>query len=204
MAGPEPTVAIVGGAGVLDSDALTWLLTSAGNRVIGAFADVAELGRTVREGGPCPVVIVVAAHDDAGGQRAVIEARRAYPQQKILLLSDTASPAVVGCVIDQRIDGLVLHSDGAGEVARALGHILAGRSVMPAGWHSASLKPSGALTVLSVREREVLELAGAGLSNREIAERLVISCNTVKFHLSAIYSRLGVRSRLQATQLLSL
>ena len=56
--------------------------------------------------------------------------------------------------------------------------------------------------MLSEREREVIELAAAGRSNREIAEQLVISLNTVKFHLRTIYSRLGVHNRVQATQAL--
>ena len=71
---------------------------------------------------------------------------------------------------------------------------------MPAGWQAASGERSSALTALSAREREVLQLAAAGMSNKEIAEHLVISLNTVKFHLRSIYSRLGVSNRVQATQ----
>jgi DNA-binding NarL/FixJ family response regulator len=82
----------------------------------------------------------------------------------------------------------------------ALHHVLAGRAVMPAGWHAASVKLNPALASLSTRERQVLELAAAGSSNKEIAARLVISLNTVKFHLRTIYSRLGVHNRVQATQ----
>jgi two-component system nitrate/nitrite response regulator NarL len=204
VARPEPTIAIVGETGALGGEALAWLLRSGGNRVIGPFSDVAGLTAATGEGGLAPQAIVVAAGGGAGGQRVVVEARRAYPEQRILLLCESVSAAVVGCVIEQHVDGLILHSDGAEQVARALRHVLEGRSVMPAGWHAASLEPSGALGVLSPREREVLELVAAGFSNREIAERLVISCNTVKFHLRTIYTTLGVRSRLQATQLLSL
>jgi DNA-binding NarL/FixJ family response regulator len=204
VARSEPRIAIVGPAGALAGEALTWLLTSSGNRVIGSFADVAELERARREGMLGPQAIIVAASDSAKASAIAIEARRVYPQLKILLLCATVSGAVVRCVIDQGVDGLVLHSDGAAEVAEALRHVLEGRSVMPAGWQGASLQQSGALGVLSAREREVLELAAAGLSNREIGERLIISANTVKFHLRTIYSRLGVRSRLHATQVLSL
>jgi LuxR family maltose regulon positive regulatory protein len=57
--------------------------------------------------------------------------------------------------------------------------------------------------VLSVREREVLDLVTAGMSNEEIAKRLVISSNTVKFHLRTVYSRLGVHNRVQATRAVS-
>lgn len=44
----------------------------------------------------------------------------------------------------------------------------------------------------------MLDLAASGMSNKEIAERLTISANTVKFHLRTIYSRLGVRNRVEA------
>lgn len=51
---------------------------------------------------------------------------------------------------------------------------------------------------LSPREREVLRLAAAGLTNREIAERLGIAAETVKKHTASIYGKLGVRSRTEA------
>lgn len=51
---------------------------------------------------------------------------------------------------------------------------------------------------LSGREKEVLELLGQGYSNQEIADRLYVSLNTVKTHLTRIYGKLGVNSRTQA------
>jgi LuxR family maltose regulon positive regulatory protein len=51
---------------------------------------------------------------------------------------------------------------------------------------------------LSDRELEVLRLMAAGLKYKEVAERLVISLNTVRHHTRNIYSRLNVNSRAQA------
>lgn len=51
---------------------------------------------------------------------------------------------------------------------------------------------------LSKREIEVLELLAGGLSNREIAEKLFVSGNTVKTHLSRLFSKLDVGRRTQA------
>jgi len=51
---------------------------------------------------------------------------------------------------------------------------------------------------LTPREREVLHLISHGLSNKDIAEKLVIALNTVKRHTSSIYSKLDVKSRTQA------
>lgn len=71
------------------------------------------------------------------------------------------------------------------------------------------LSPSGAMAVeisfelgpkvdLTPRELEVLQWAAAGLSNKEIAQKLAITPRTVNFHLDNVYTKLGVRSRTEA------
>ena len=51
------------------------------------------------------------------------------------------------------------------------------------------------------RELEILELIAQGLSNREIAEKLFVSENTVKTHSSRVFDKLGARRRTQSVQL---
>lgn len=51
------------------------------------------------------------------------------------------------------------------------------------------------LAVLTEREREVLALLAGGMTNKEIAERLVVTTNTIKRHLKAIFEKLGVHTR---------
>jgi predicted ATPase/DNA-binding NarL/FixJ family response regulator len=58
----------------------------------------------------------------------------------------------------------------------------------------------GAALDLSPREREVLALLAAGLSDRQIAARLIVGVNTINSHTKSIYSKLGVRSRVAATR----
>ena len=59
-------------------------------------------------------------------------------------------------------------------------------------------KPASPFMALSARERQVLALMTEGLSNTEIAERLVISEKTVRNHASNVFDKLGVWSRAQA------
>ena len=53
---------------------------------------------------------------------------------------------------------------------------------------------------LTQREQEVLNLMGSGARNREIAEQLSLSVNTVKYHIENLYEKLGVRNRTQAVR----
>jgi LuxR family maltose regulon positive regulatory protein len=67
-----------------------------------------------------------------------------------------------------------------------------------AGAPGAVAQPSTPLEPLSQRELEILRLLAAGLSNRQIAERLVLAVGTVKAHVHTIYGKLGVQGRVQA------
>ena len=51
---------------------------------------------------------------------------------------------------------------------------------------------------LTMREQEILDMIAQGLSNREIADELVITIGTVKWHVNQLYKKLGVRNRVQA------
>jgi DNA-binding NarL/FixJ family response regulator len=54
------------------------------------------------------------------------------------------------------------------------------------------------LAALTPREREVLHLISSGVTNAEAARRLNVTVHAIKFHLAAIYSRLGVSNRTEA------
>jgi LuxR family maltose regulon positive regulatory protein len=64
--------------------------------------------------------------------------------------------------------------------------------------HAKSQGEDGVLEVLSFREQEVLSLIALGYSNQKIADELFLSLHTIKSHARSIYSKLGVKNRMEA------
>ena len=77
----------------------------------------------------------------------------------------------------------------------------AGRQATPAGGPFQPDEQRVAQLSITPRELEILGLIAAGLSNREIAERLFVSESTVKTHSSRVFDKLGAKRRTQAVQL---
>jgi DNA-binding NarL/FixJ family response regulator len=119
--------------------------------------------------------------------------RKESPATKVLLISGAGrmSPAAAKAA---GASGFVSKDLDATELARAVQQVGAGATLFPP-------KAEQPAPLLSEREREVLELIGAGSTNREIAQRLYLSPHTVKEHTSALYRKLGARNRAEAVQL---
>lgn len=99
-------------------------------------------------------------------------------------------------VLDRRLRELVrLTRHAVAESQRAIGNLSDG---MPNGSISPGPTSSQGLTP---REIEIMDLIAEGLSNRQIAARLVISPKTVKNHICNIYQRIGIHERRQAISL---
>ena len=115
------------------------------------------------------------------------------PGTRVLLISGAGrmSPAAARAA---GASGFVSKDLDAAEVARAVRMVGQGMTLFPP-------KAEQPAPLLGEREREVLELIGAGSTNREIAQRLYLSPHTVKEHTSALYRKLGARNRAEAVQL---
>jgi DNA-binding NarL/FixJ family response regulator len=101
--------------------------------------------------------------------------------------------------------GYLLKGSPAADIARAIRQVHAGESYLSpriaAKLVKDMIQPRGRAGLLSPRERGVLRLVAAGLSNRQIAQTLSISERTVKFHVTAIFNKLGAENRAQAVAL---
>lgn len=73
-----------------------------------------------------------------------------------------------------------------------------GSEAQPSIWINPQNGEDALIEKLSEREQEVLNLIAGGLSNYEIAQKLVVTVSTIKTHLNNIYAKLHVHTRLQA------
>lgn len=109
----------------------------------------------------------------------------------MLVLSDDASVAA-----DPSLAGVLPRDAKASRILAAVAAISEGLQVRLPSVPPAPRRPMGPL--LTPRENGILGLIGEGMSNKAIARRLGISAHTVKYHLEAVFSKLGVNSRAEA------
>jgi DNA-binding NarL/FixJ family response regulator len=141
-----------------------------------------------------PTMLVVEAQDDQAEIQRILEwAGKQLAGAVVLVVLRSAERFDVGLLLSMGADGVVLERDldtVLGPVARAAA---AGQVSVPAELRHPIQRPA-----LSHRERQILGLAVAGLTNAQIASRFYISESTVKTHLSSAFRRLGVHSRREA------
>jgi NarL family two-component system response regulator LiaR len=128
-----------------------------------------------------------------------------FPQVRVLALSSFQDEDSVRAMIEAGAVGYLLKNSSIDDLASTLRTAHAGKSVFSWEVTQVLLRPPTSVSrsdyQLTQREAEVLKLMVAGLNNREIAEVLVISQSTAKFHVSSILTKLGVASRVEAVAL---
>lgn len=162
-----------------------------------AFA--AAQGRT---GSIVPLRVLAAlAHTAAGDGRAAAGALAealalAAPEDHLRVFLDEGE--ALAAPLRALMVGRSLEAVPRGYLTRlAAGFARAGTPILPAARAGAVAVP-GLVEPLSARELQVLELVAAGHPNRAIAERLVITLDTVKRHVSHLFGKLGVANRTEA------
>lgn len=124
-----------------------------------------------------------------------------YPQIQVIALTSFEEEDLVQAALEAGAISYLLKNVSASELAAAIRAAHAGRATLAPEAAEALIhgtRTSGLGHNLTDRETEVLALMVEGLSNADIAERLVVSRSTVKFHVSNVLSKLGVGSRSEA------
>ena len=130
----------------------------------------------------------------------------AVPDVRVLILSIHAEPSCVRAAFEAGACGYLTKTSAAEEIERAVREVLAGRFyVSPAVTRAAIVPmafdrespPPAAGEALTRRETDVLRLVADGLGNQQIAQRLGVAVTTVRSHLSSVYEKLRLESRVE-------
>ena len=143
--------------------------------------------------------LVMPGIDGAQATRAI---RQKCPAIQVIALTSFKEQELIEGAMEAGAIGYLLKNVSADELARAIREAHAGRPTLAPEATQALIQarrePPKIGFDLTQRELEVLALLVEGLNNRQIAERLVVSRSTIKFHVSSILSKLGVASRTEA------
>jgi DNA-binding NarL/FixJ family response regulator len=178
--------------------------------VVGSATDGAEAVRLCREQSPDVVLMDVRmpAMDGIEATREIVtEAGGDRP--RIIMLTTFDLDEHVYDALGAGASGFLLKDVSAERLFDAVRVVAAGEALLApavtrrlitefARLRPRPARPSAELRVLTPRETEVLRLVAEGLSNAEIAERLVVGEETVKTHVSRVLNKLGLRDRTQA------
>jgi DNA-binding NarL/FixJ family response regulator len=186
-------------------------------RVVGQAANGREALQQAEALHP-DVVLMDVRMPEMDGVAATRELSQRFPDIKVIILTTFEDDETVFDGLKAGARGYLLKDISSEEMADAVRKVAGGEALIQsritakvltefsrlasATDRQASSKTgvaSNALPVpLTEREQEVLQALAHGLSNREIAERLVITEGTVKNHVSSLIDKLGVRDRMQA------
>jgi len=134
---------------------------------------------------------------DMNGIDALIGIRMEFPAARVIMLTTFEGDVEVQRALEAGARGYMLKSMPPKDLVDAIRQVHAGKKRIPPEI-AARLAEHYSDEVLSVREIEVLKHVAGGNRNREIAERLFISEETVKVHIKHIMEKLGASDRTQA------
>ena len=180
-------VAIVDDHPVVREGLVAALDGKGGIEVAGVFATAEE---AIAARPAADVIILDLELPGLGGIDAIV--RFTAP---VLVLTAYATDEDIDRALAAGAKGYLLKGAPLGDIERAIAAVARGESVLDSRITARALAPRQRLTP---REREVLRLVAAGKSNKEIAAALRISERTAKFHVTAIFNKLGAENRAQA------
>jgi len=135
------------------------------------------------------------------GLACLDEIRRRHPDVKVIMLSASTSAELIEAALRRGAAAYVVKTVDPDDLPATLRQALEGNVHTALGLDGGERLGASATLGLTDRELTILGALARGLSNQEIAREFWVAPQTVKFHLTNIYRKLGVRNRTEATRI---
>jgi DNA-binding NarL/FixJ family response regulator len=176
--------------------------------VVGEAADGRAAIDSARRLGP-DIVLMDVRMPEMDGIAATGEVLAAAPETRVVIVTTFEQDDYVFGALAAGASGFLLKRTSPEDLIAAIHTVAEGEALLSpsvtrrviermAGQPTLGESDEERMAELTDREREVLELMGSGLTNAEIADRLVIEQSTVKTHVKRVLMKLGLRDRVQA------
>ena len=189
---------------VVRSGLSKFLMVNKDLKLVGEAADGEEAVQKVSLYKP-DIVLMDLMMPGMDGITATRQINQKYPKVKVIALTSFAEQNMVQGALQAGAIGYLQKNVTAKELGHAIRSAHEGKMTLsPEATHvlaNSVAQPQIAGEQLTDRERDVLKCMVDGLNNNEIAETLVVSLGTVKFHVSNIFHKLGIDSRVEAVKL---
>ncbi|MCR5501475.1 MAG: response regulator transcription factor [Lachnospiraceae bacterium] len=162
----------------------------------GTFATAVQAADYVRENPADLVLMDVLIPGSMNGLDAAAKIKEARPETKIIIVTSMPEFSYENRAREIGIESFWHKEIQEQSIREIMNRTMAGESVYPEKQPSVSLG-NAASTEFTEREIEILRELVAGLSNKEIADKLCIESSTVKMHISNMLQKTGYRSRLE-------
>jgi len=151
-----------------------------------------------------PEVMILDIDMPGDGLDAAREIHRKWQDIRLIILTVSESQKNIQAALDANARGYILKGIGGQELKRAVRLVHEGKRYFSPELVSIVLERQerDCLGQLTDRETEIVELIAAGLTNKEIGERLCLTEKTVKYYLTTVFRKLGVRNRVEAAMVL--
>ena len=167
--------------------------------IVGAALSGAEVMPLVHRLQP-DLVLLDLAMPLMDGLTCLQRLREHYPEVKVVILSAFTDPERIEAAFSEGASGYIVKGADSSDLATTLRRALKGTSHMTVGLPQPSETTNAKAAGLTKREVPILELIAQGHSNRQVADSLSVTEQTVKFHLTNIYRKLGVTNRTGAAR----
>jgi NarL family two-component system response regulator LiaR len=204
MTVPTIRVLLVDDHAVVRSGLVKFLLVNKDFELVGEASDGAEAIQMVALHKP-DIVLMDLMMPGMDGITATREIHKKHPQVKVIALTSFSEQNMVQGALQAGATGYLQKNVTVLELANAIRSAYTGRMTLSPEAAQALAQsftqPQITGSSLTERERDVLKCMVEGLNNNEIAGQLVVSLGTVKFHISNIFQKLGVDSRVEAVKM---